>query len=253
MLDFSDKIVFITGASGGLGSQMVRDFARAGASVVVHNYDLHDATAKLLGELDAMSAKYLLVEGDCTDQAAIDAMVERIDAAFGRIDVLVNNAGASPNKMDFTALPARVWDTVMSINLKSVFLVTQACLPLLERSQRGRVINLSSTAARNGGAVGGSAYSASKGGVSSLTKALAKDFCSRNILVNAISPGLIDTPFYGDVNVAEKYAERIKGVPLRRVGEPKDISGPVMFLASSMADYITGEVIEVSGGLPLMA
>lgn len=253
MLDFSDKVIFITGASGGLGGQMARDFARAGASLVVHNHGLAEATLRLCDDLAVIGARHLLVEGDLTDQAVVQDMARRIDETFGRLDVLVNNAGASPDKMPFADLPAMAWDKVVAINLRSVFLVTQACLPLLERSARGRIINISSTAARNGGAPGGSAYAAAKGAVSSLTKAFAKDFCAKGILVNAVAPGLIDTPFYGDVNVADKYAERLKGIPLRRVGQPCDIAGPVLFLASPLADYITGEVLEVSGGLSLMA
>ncbi|WP_028601456.1 SDR family NAD(P)-dependent oxidoreductase [Ottowia thiooxydans] len=253
MLDFSDKIVFITGASGGLGGQMARDFARAGASLVVHNYGLADATQQLCADLSALGTPHLLVEGDLTDQAVVQAMVKQIDETFGRLDVLVNNAGASPDKMPFPETPAAIWDKIVAINLRSVFLVTQSCLPLLERSKRGRIINISSTAARNGGAPGGAAYATAKGAVSTLTKAFAKDFCAKGILVNAVAPGLIDTPFYGDVNVADKYAERLKTIPLRRVGAPGDIAGPVLFLASPLADYITGEVLEVSGGLSLMA
>lgn len=250
MLDFSEKIVFITGASGGLGGQMARDFAKYGATVVAHDFGVPDAAAKLMADL---GRGHLEVEGDLTDPAVVREIVAKIDKAFGRIDVLVNNAGASPNKMAFSELPVALWDKVVSINLRSVFLVTQACLPLLERSAGGRVINISSTAARNGGAPGGAAYAAAKGAVSSLTKAFAKDFCEKGILVNAVAPGLIDTPFYGGVNVADKYAERLKGIPLRRAGDPADIAGPVLFLASSLASYITGEVFEVSGGLSLMA
>lgn len=253
MLDFSDKVVLITGASGGIGSQMARDFARGGATVVVHDFGLPDAAKALMKDIADLGAKALLVDGDLTDEATVARIVSEIDTNFGRLDVLVNNAGASPNKMAFSDLPANVWDKVININLRSVFLVTQACLPLLERSGRGRIINISSTAARNGGAPGGSAYSAAKGAVSSLTKAFAKDFCSKGIHVNAVAPGLIDTAFYGNVNVADKYAERIKGIPAGRVGAPADISGPVLFLASPLADYITGEVIEVSGGLSMMA
>lgn len=253
MLDFSDQIVFITGASGGIGSQIAREFARLGAIVVLHDFGLAEAAQSLKAELEAGGTRTLLVEGDLTDPATSQAIATRIDGAFGRLDVLVNNAGASPNKMAFDQLPVDAWDRVININLRSVFLVTQACLPLLKKSARGRVINVSSTAARNGGARGGSAYAAAKGAVSSLTKAFAKDFCESGIHVNAVAPGLVDTAFYGDINVADKYAERIKGIPAGRVGQPVDIAGPVLFLACPMADYIVGEVLEVSGGLSLMA
>jgi len=200
-----------------------------------------------------MGARVLRVEGDLSASATAAAIAHRIGETFGHLDVLVNNAGASPCKMPYAELPAEVWDKIVAINLRSVFLMTQACLGLLEQSECGSVINISSTAARNGGAPGGSAYAAAKGAVSSLTKACAKDFCAKGIRVNAIAPGLIDTAFYGGVSVADKYAERIKGIPLGRVGQPPDIAGPALFLASPLAAYITGEVIEVSGGLSLMA
>ncbi|THT96290.1 SDR family oxidoreductase [Lampropedia puyangensis] len=252
MLDFSNQTVFITGASGGIGSQIAREFARTGARLVLHDFGLADAAQALQKELQAGGAQTLLVEGDLTDPATTNGIAAQIQAQFGQLDVLVNNAGASPNKMAFEDLAADTWDRVIDINLRSVFLVTQACLPLLKQSQRGRIINISSTAARNGGAPGGSAYAAAKGAVSSLTKAFAKDFCQHGIHVNAVAPGLVDTAFYGNVKVADKYAERIKGIPAGRVGQPQDIAGPVLFLASPLADYIVGEVLEVSGGLAMM-
>lgn len=253
MMTFNDKIVLVTGASGGIGGQIARDFARLGAKVVVHDYGLPEAAAALVAELEGAGTEVLAVEGDLTDTAVVAAMAGQIKDRFGRLDVLVNNAGASPNKMDFGDLPSEIWDKVLAINLRSVFLVTQACVPLMEAAGGGRIVNVSSTAARNGGAPGGSAYAAAKGAVSSFTKAIAKDLCTKDILVNAVAPGLIDTAFYGNINVADKYAERLKGIPLRRVGQPADISGPILFLASPLAGYITGEVLEVSGGLSMMA
>ncbi len=253
MLDFSDTTVLITGASGGLGAQMARDFAQGGARLIIHDFGRPDAAGALVAELQSMGCPHLAVEGDLTDPDTVWAIAQRIDAHFGRLDVLVNNAGASPDKMSLRELPPATWDKVIAINLRSVFLITQACLPMLERSPRGRIINISSTAARNGGAPGGSAYAAAKGAISSLTKAWAKEFSPLGIQVNAVAPGLIDTPFYGDVKVSDKYAERLRTIPLKRAGIPADISGPVRFLASPLADYITGEVLEVSGGLSLMA
>jgi 3-oxoacyl-[acyl-carrier protein] reductase len=252
MINFSGKVVFITGASGGIGSQITRDFAKHGAHVVIHDFGMQKAALALQAEVEQSGIQSLLVEGDLTCPETVQKIVAQIEEKFDRIDVLVNNAGASPNKMPLRELSAEAWDKVININLRSVFLVTQSALPLLKKSENGRIINISSTAARNGGAVGGAAYSAAKGAVISLTKNFAKDFSADGIQVNAVAPGLIDTAFYGDINVADKYAERIKTIPLGRVGQPSDIAGPVLFLASSLANYITGEVIEVSGGLPLM-
>lgn len=252
MINFSEKVVFITGASGGIGSQIARDFAKNGANIVIHDFGMQKSALALQADVEKLGVQSLMVEGDLTCPETVKKIVAQIEAKFQRIDVLVNNAGASPNKMALSDLSAQAWDKVININLRSVFLVTQAALPLLKKSENGRIINISSTAARNGGAVGGAAYSAAKGAVISLTKNFAKDFAAYGIQVNAVAPGLIDTAFYGDINVADKYAERIKTIPLGRVGQPSDIAGPVLFLASSMSSYMTGEVVEVSGGLPLM-
>jgi len=253
MLNFSEQVVLITGASGGIGSQIARQFAAAGATLVLHDFGLAAAANALQAEITDAGGTAMIVEGDLTDPVVVADIARQIEGRFGRLDILVNNAGASPNKMPFEDLPPDIWDRVISINLKSVYLVSQACLPLLKASDRGRVINISSTAARNGGAPGGSAYAAAKGAVSSLTKALAKDFSTHGIHVNAIAPGLVDTAFYGSENAGVKYAERLKTIPAGRIGEPQDIAGPVLFLASGLADYLIGEVLEVSGGLSLMA
>jgi 3-oxoacyl-[acyl-carrier protein] reductase len=149
MLDLSKHIVLVTGASGGIGSQIAREFARAGASLVLHDFGLAAAVQALKAELEAMQTPVLLVEGDLTEAATVAGIARQIDTRFGRLDVLVNNAGASPNKMPFNELSPETWDRVLAINLRSVFLVTQACLPLLEKSARGRVINISPCAARD--------------------------------------------------------------------------------------------------------
>ena len=141
-----------------------------------------------------------------------------------------------------------LWDRVMDVNLKSVFLCSQAVLPLMQRQGKGRIINVTSVAARNGGGIGSAAYATSKGGVSTLTRAMAKELISEGILVNGVAPGIITTPFHDRFTPPEMREKMVSGIPIGREGTPEETAGAVVFLASPAADYIVGEIIEVNGG-----
>lgn len=160
----------------------------------------------------------------------------------------MNNAGSMVRRATLEELDEELWDRIMDVNLKSVYLVTKAVFPLMKEQGKGKIINLTSIAARNGGGHGAIAYAASKGGVSTLTRGFAKDLVKYNILVNAISPGVITTPFHDQFSTPEIREKQVATIPLGREGTPEETIGAALFLASSNADYITGEIIEVNGG-----
>ncbi|WP_290591204.1 SDR family NAD(P)-dependent oxidoreductase [Alicyclobacillus sp.] len=246
-MSFADQVVWVTGSSTGIGRAAALAFAAHGADVVVHGNENREAARALAREIEGMGRRSLAVLGDVADRHEVEAMVAQVQDSFGRLDVLVNNAGALIRRARLEALEEDLWDRVMDVNLKSVYLVTRAVLPLLKES-RGRVINVTSVAARNGGGPGSIAYATAKAGVSNLTRALAKDLAEYGILVNAIAPGVIDTPFHERFTPRDAYEAMIRQIPLGRAGTPEESVGAILFLASPYARYITGEIIEVNGG-----
>lgn len=249
MFSFANKVVWITGSSTGIGKAVALSFAQNGADVVVHCNRNKEAGAKLVQEIESMGRKSLLVEGDVADSAQVNAMAQQIENTFGRIDILINNAGAMIKRVRLEDLDEETLDRIINVNLKSVFLVTKATLPLLKKQQGSKIINFTSIAARNGGGIGSSAYASAKGGVSTFTKSLAKELAEYGINVNAIAPGLIKTPFHEGITNEEMFVTMASQIPLKREGNPRDLVGATLLLASDYAAYITGEIIEVNGGL----
>jgi 3-oxoacyl-[acyl-carrier protein] reductase len=174
--------------------------------------------------------------------------VGEIEARFGRLDILVNNAGSLIERRTLTEMTEDLWERVMAVNLKSVYLCSQAVLPMMKRRGRGRIINMTSVAARNGGARGSVAYATAKGGVSTLTRAMAKELVGEGILVNGVAPGIITTPFHDRFTPPEMREGMTAAIPIGREGTPEEVAGAVVFLASPWADYLVGEIIEVNGG-----
>ncbi|MBA3792489.1 MAG: SDR family oxidoreductase, partial [Rubrobacter sp.] len=164
------------------------------------------------------------------------------------LDILVNNAGSLLERRSLEEMTEDLWDRVMEVNLKSVYLCSQAVLPLMKRQGRGRIVNITSVAARNGGGPGSVAYATAKGGVSTLTRAMAKELVADNILVNGVAPGVITTPFHDRFTPPDVREKMAGAIPIGREGTPEETAGAVVFLASSAADYLVGEIIEVNGG-----
>jgi 3-oxoacyl-[acyl-carrier protein] reductase len=200
-------------------------------------------------QIKAHGRDVLLVGGDVSRGEDVRRMVGEIEVRYGRVDILVNNAGSMVERLTLAEMTEEVWDRVMEVNLKSVYLCSQAVLPVMKRQGRGRIINMTSVSARNGGSPSSVACATAKGGVSTLTRAMAKELVSDGILVNAVSPGRIDTPFHDEFTPDEKREEGAQQIPLGREGTPEEVVGAVLFLASSHANYILGEVIEVNGGM----
>lgn len=249
-VDLQGKTAVVTGGGTGIGRAIGIAFGRCGANVVV-NYSRSQAEAEEVAqEIEQGGSKGVAVRADVAHWEEVQALFSATVAAFGRLDILVNNAGGSGPRFRAHELPEEVWHQILDLNAKSVFLCCKAAIPHLPDGT-GRIINITSVAARTGGSVGILAYAAAKGAVATMTRNLAKELAPRGITVNGIAPGVIDTPFHAVHTPGDVYASLVKQVPLGRDGKPEDIVGAALLLASPEASYITGEIIQVNGGLSM--
>lgn len=243
-MKLADKVALVTGSGRGLGAATALGLARSGAHVVIN--DINAESAKhTAGEVEKLGRKSLVSTHDVSDYQAAHALAEEIRGKFGRIDILVNNAGITRDAM-FHKLTEEKWDEVIRVNLKGPFNMGQACAKLMIEQKYGKILNLASVAWL--GNVGQTNYSASKAGVVGMTRTWALELARHNINVNAIAPGLIDTEMTQAIppEVKEKFINRI---PLRRIGKPDDIAALIAFLVSDDASYITGQCLQIDGGL----
>ena len=239
------RVAIVTGGSRGIGRAVAQCLAEDGASVVVSGRDRGrlDAAVK---ELEALGVAALGIAADAAKREDCDRLVEAAKERFGRIDVLVNNAGMTRDQL-LVRMKDDDWDQVLDVNLRGVFLMTRAAGKVMMRQKSGRIINITSTAGAMGNA-GQVNYSAAKAGVIGLTKAAARELAHWNILVNAVAPGLIDTDMTATVP-AEARQALLDQVPLKRIGVAREVAEMVRFLAGDGAAYITGQTIHVNGGL----
>ena len=239
------RVAIVTGGSRGIGLASARLLAEGGASVVVSGRDAARLEAATR-ELEATGAAVLGVAADAARREDVDRLVEAARERFGRLDVLVNNAGMTRDQL-LVRMKDDDWDQVLATNLRGVFLMTRAVGKVMMRQRSGRIINISSTAGAMGNA-GQVNYSAAKAGVIGLTKAAARELAHWNILVNAVAPGLIETDMTASLP-AEAREALLGQVPLKRIGVARDVAEVVRFLAGEGAAYITGQTIHVNGGL----
>ena len=245
---FSEEVAWVTGSSTGIGAASAVALARQGCRVAVHYNRSEDEAREVMEQITASGGDAMLVGGDVSDAGEVERMAREVEDRYGRLDVLINNAGSLIERRSFSELTEDLWDRVISVNLKSVFLCSKAVLPMMKRQGSGRIINMTSVAARNGGGPGSAAYASAKGGVSTLTRAMAKDLVSDNILVNGVAPGVITTPFHDRFTPPDVRENMAAAIPMGREGTPEEVAGAVLFLASPWADYLVGEIIEVNGG-----
>ena len=247
-VDLKGKVALVTGGGRDIGRAVSIAFARCGAAVAVNYNTSADKANEVVREIEANGGRAIAIKGDVTSEAQISAMVAAITGQFGdTIDILVNNAGGLLARKKLDEMDERFWDTVIALNLKSVFLVTKAVVPRMTNG--GTIVNLSSLAARDGGGGGALAYSAAKGAVLTLTRGLSKELAPKKIRVNCVSPGLIDTTFH-DTFTAPEVRKMVAGrTSIGREGTPEDVANSVLFLASEASAYITGESIEINGGM----
>lgn len=245
---FSGEVAWITGSSTGIGAACAVLLAREGCRVAVHYNRSEDEARAVVEEIEGGGGEASLVGGDVSDAKEVGRMVGKIQECFGRLDILVNNAGGLIERRPFSEMTEDLWDRVMDVNLKSVYLCSQAVLPMMRERGGGRIINVTSVAARNGGGPGASAYATAKAGVSNLTRGMAKELVSENILVNGVSPGMITTPFHDRYTPPEVRDQLTSSLPIGREGTPEEVASVISFLASPAANYLVGEIVEVNGG-----
>ena len=245
---FSEEVAWVTGSSTGIGAASAVALAHQGCRVAVHYNRSEDEAQEVMEKITASGGDAMLVGGDVSDAGEVERMAREVEDRYGRLDVLVNNAGSLIERRSFSEMTEGLWDRVISVNLKSVFLCSKAVLPMMKRQGSGRIINVTSVAARNGGGPGSAAYASAKGGVSTLTRAMAKDLVSDNILVNGVAPGVITTPFHDRFTPPDVRENMAAAIPMGREGTPEEVAGAVLFLASPWANYLVGEIIEVNGG-----
>ena len=245
----SGKVAWVTGSSKGMGRAITVGLAEEGCDVIVHYNSGEEDAREVAQKIEGLGRETLLVGGDVSKAADVKKMAGEIEDHFGRVDVLVNNAGSMVERSTLADMTEEVWDKVMDVNLKSVYLCSQAVLPMMQRQGGGKIVNITSISARNGGSPSSLAYSTAKGGVSTMTRAMAKGLIPDNILVNAVAPGRMDTAFHDQFSSREKREDAAQGIPLKREGTPEEVVGAVLYLASPGASYMVGEVIEVNGGL----
>ena len=244
-MELKEKVALVTGAAQGIGKAVALMLARHGADVIVADVNLEKA-AETAREVEAAGRGAMAVKVDVTRLSDVEQMVESALGRFGKIDILINNAGIARDKL-ILRMTEEDWDAVLDVNLKGTFNCTKAVVKHMSKQRSGKIVNIASVVGEMGNA-GQANYSASKAGVIGLTKTIAREFAQRGINVNAIAPGYIQTPMT-DV-LPDKAKEELKRmIPMERLGQPEDVAHAVLFLVSEASSYITGQILKVNGGI----
>lgn len=246
--DLAGKAVLVTGASTGIGAALARALGAQGVLVGVHYNSSKDAAEAVANDVERAGGRAFLARADASSSSEIARAVEDTAKAFGRLDGLVNNAGGMVGRMNYADMDDAYYDKVMDLNGRSVIAASRAAIPHLKR-QGGFIINTTSIAARNGASNGAGLYGSSKALVSNITRGMAKELIGFGIRVNAVAPGVIDTPFHERYSTEAQLKANVATIPQGRMGTAEECVGAYLFLASeSLSSYIIGQVIEVNGG-----
>ncbi|MDB5536969.1 MAG: putative 3-oxoacyl-(Acyl carrier protein) reductase [Devosia sp.] len=247
--DLAGKAVLITGASTGIGAALARGFAAQGALVGLHYNSSSDAANAVARDIEAAGGTVVLIKADANHSSEMARAVDETAQKFGRLDGLINNAGGMVARVKYEDMTDAHYDAVMDLNGRSVLAACTAAIPHLKRQHGGFIINTTSIAARNGASNGAGIYGSSKAFVSNVTRGMAKELIAHGIRVNAVAPGVIDTPFHERYSTEAQMQAMLATIPQGRVGTAEDCLGTFLFLASAaLSGYIIGQTIEVNGG-----
>lgn len=251
-MNSNKKVAVITGATGGIGFQVAKRLGKDGYTVVLNGIE-DEVGADRIKELTAAGITAEYYSFDVTKEEEVTRNINVIGEKYGKIDLLVNNAGGLGGRSRFEEMTTEFYRFVMALNLDSVFFASRAAIPFLKKGENASIVNYTSNAAWNAGGPGAGVYATSKAGVHAITRALAKDLAEYGIRVNAVSPGTIDTPFHAQIKATkpEVFATWKNSVLLGRLGNPEEVASVVAFLASDDASFITAETIQIGGGQAL--
>ena len=247
-LDLTGKVALITGASSGIGCATAAVFADLGAKVAIGYFHNQKGAEEVQVGIARAGGNAIAIRADVSQESEIRRLVKSAADELGPIDILVNNAGSLVERMKIHEITGEKWDAILNLNLKSAMLCSQAVAPSMMERRTGAIVNVVSIAGRNGGGPGAGAYAAAKAGLIAFTKSLARELAPHGIRVNAVSPGVIDTPFHEVFSTPEMMRNFAATIPLGRVGVPMECATAIAFLASNATSFVVGETIEVNGG-----
>jgi len=248
LFGLTGKVAVVAGGAGGIGRALALGMAECGADVMIADLQL-EHFEEMADKIRALGRQALAVTMDVTQEQSVADMVKRTLEVFSHIDILVNAAGITARK-PADSLPVDEWQKVMDVNIRGTFLTCQAVGRVMIKQASGKIINISSVRGRYGVPSGGAAYCASKGAVDTLTRTLACEWAKYNVLVNAIAPTIVETDFTRSTLANPESAQGIKArIPVGRWGQPEDLIGPVVFLASKASDFVTGQIVYIDGGV----
>ncbi len=251
-MNLNGKIAIVTGATGGIGFEVAKRLGQDGYTVILNGIE-DDKGTERIEELTSQGITAEYYGFDVTNEEAVTSNINAIGEKYGKIDVLVNNAGGLGGRSRFEDMTTDFYRSVMALNLDSTFFASRAAIPYLKKGENASIINYTSNAGWTAGGPGAGIYGTSKAGVNAITRALAKDLAEYGIRVNAVSPGTIDTPFHAQIKSTkpEVFASWKNNILLGRLGQPEDVASVVSFLASADAAFITAETIQIGGGQAL--